>query len=160
MAGFLCTSFTAPAPTIDSGLRPPVDPERPLSLGPAFRGGAKPVYYLPAKLLPDQRKKIDDQIEAAKDAVEVDSAAWDEERRERTRELVQLREKRDEMNEAGKEERPGRKRGRDDGDAPMRSRSGSRQSDSRSRSRSRTRSRSRSRMSVDASRSPEVARAN
>lgn len=92
----LCTSHTPVDPTAsESGLRAPVCPERPLALAPdeaaaAAARPARPVYFLPAKLLDYQQAQIDKQIDTARRAVAEERKLWDDEREKRTVEITAL----------------------------------------------------------------------
>jgi len=88
----LCTSHTPVEPTTsESTLRAPICPERPLSLAPdAAARPARPVYFLPAKLLDYQQAQIDKQVDAARRTVAEERKIWDDERDKRSAEIATL----------------------------------------------------------------------
>ena len=88
----LCTSHTPVEPTAaESPLRAPICPERPLSLAPdAGPRPARPVYFLPAKLLDYQQAQIDKQIDAARRTVAEERKLWDDERDKRSADIAAL----------------------------------------------------------------------
>ncbi|GAA5845678.1 hypothetical protein JCM11251_003927 [Rhodosporidiobolus azoricus] len=143
LAGFLCTTFTLPP----SSTKPSVsstDPSNPhsstsLSIPPAFlpnlphamtlqnpssssnpstSSAARPIYYLPRRLLPSQEDRIESQIDAVKSAMRKEREAWEEEKREKREEMGKKRERLEELQgqveRREREERQRRRREQED----------------------------------------------
>ena len=98
LSRYLCTSHIPPVALSTSGVRPPVCPELPLSLGPTA-SGQKPIYYLPARLLDSQRDLLDAQIDRVRVTIERERNEWETERAKRDREISDLKDKRNEFHE-------------------------------------------------------------
>ncbi|GAA6007949.1 hypothetical protein JCM10207_006977 [Rhodosporidiobolus poonsookiae] len=138
LAGFLCTTFSAPPPsTSTDGIPAPFLPKLPHAM--ALHGdptrAPRPIYYLPRRLLPSQEDRIEDQIDAVKAALRRERAEWDEERGRKVDELDKARRRREERHEeiqrAEREERQRRRRAEEERedreDQKMRERTGTRE---------------------------------
>lgn len=123
LANFLCTTnkhteAAASAQTLGN-LRPAPLPEVPHAFAPsvsasASASSARPLYYLPYKLLPWQADKIDAQVEDMRIELDKEEEAWREELQKRDEEIKELKSKAQEVNaEMARESGEGSRRSRD-----------------------------------------------
>ncbi|GAA5873075.1 hypothetical protein JCM3774_000330 [Rhodotorula dairenensis] len=120
LAGFLCTTFTLPPPpTTTDAVSVPFVPRLPHAMKLTDPRAARPIYYLPYRLLPSQEDRIDDQIDAVKVAIRRDRDEWHEVKDAKLAELDKVKRRRQERTEESerkeREERQRRRREREDG---------------------------------------------
>lgn len=145
MANFLCTSDGSDAAVSASAsvnasiaTRPQLLADLPLHAYPAQK--LPPIYFLPAKLLPEQSSRLADQAVAARKAVDRDREDWADESRAREEELEEARKRRDDgLEEIAREERAERaarereaRDAEDDGEDHRAKRNGTRANEDRS----------------------------
>ncbi|KPV77960.1 uncharacterized protein RHOBADRAFT_50483 [Rhodotorula graminis WP1] len=118
-ARFLCTTFTPPPPPPSSSsssdlVPPPSNPRLPHALKVSDPRAPRPIYYLPYRLLPSQEDRLDDQLDAVRKARDQEQDAYDAARRDKVRELDDVRRRRqerdDEIERAARAERERRRR--------------------------------------------------
>lgn len=95
LASFLCTTFTSP-PSRDSndGALSAFAPRLPHAIRLAHPIVARPLYYLPYRLLTAQEDRIEDQIIAAERAIKDLQSEWGHSKKERLRWLDEAKDRR------------------------------------------------------------------
>jgi hypothetical protein len=119
LAGFLCTTFTLPivptpsVPLPDDSISTPFLPRLPHVTSLTTPSSSRPIYYLPRRLLPSQEDRIEDQIDAVKQAMRKDRDAWEDVKKEKLARLEEVKRKREErQGEVERKEREERQRRR------------------------------------------------